>query len=172
MGINTKIQESPNPVDVHCLRLAANRIVDLSGESNAYQETENLDSSQDGEASMNTFHESLVLSPYVRQGVRSIYTKISGEAYVGLSPQGPQGHTSLEAEKGPLHTPSRIRLGFSLNLRTTQKPSLQRSLESFLSLKLEKRMITAETTSPWRLPSPLPSWASEETPRTPTWWHP
>ena len=52
-------------MNVHCSRLAANHFPDLPGELNAPTGTEDTDSSQDGEASMNTSHESLVVSPYI-----------------------------------------------------------------------------------------------------------
>uniref|UniRef100_A0AC11DPB9 Uncharacterized protein n=1 Tax=Ovis aries TaxID=9940 RepID=A0AC11DPB9_SHEEP len=163
MGINTKIQESPNPVGVHCLRLAANRIVDLSGESNAYQETENLDSSQDGEASMNTFHESLVLSPYVRQELEAYILKFQVKHMWGLVLKVLKVILRLKLRKAhciPLP-------GSTLKAtRESGDHSKAQSPEIFGKLpqpQAGKRMITAETTSPMETAFPTPSWASEET---------
>ncbi|XP_069429793.1 spermatogenesis-associated protein 31E1-like [Ovis canadensis] len=163
MGINTKIQESPNPVGVHCLRLAANRIVDLSGESNAYQETENLDSSQDGEASMNTFHESLVLSPYVRQELEAYILKFQVKHMWGLVLKVLKVILRLKLRKAhciPLP-------GSALKAtRESGDHSKAQSPEIFGKLpqpQAGKRMITAETTSPMETAFPTPSWASEET---------
>ncbi|KAI4573765.1 hypothetical protein MJT46_005005 [Ovis ammon polii x Ovis aries] len=163
MGINTKIQESPNPVGVHCLRLAANRIVDLSGESNVYQETENLDSSQDGEASMNTFHESLVLSPYVRQELEAYILKFQVKHMWGLVLKVLKVILRLKLRKAhciPLP-------GSALKAtRESGDHSKAQSPEIFGKLpqpQAGKRMITAETTSPMETAFPTPSWASEET---------
>ena len=52
------------PVKVYHSRLADNLVFDILGETNAPMKTESTQSSQDGKASMITFHESLVLSPY------------------------------------------------------------------------------------------------------------
>ncbi|KAJ1059487.1 hypothetical protein K5549_018875, partial [Capra hircus] len=163
MGINTKIQESPNPVGVHCLRLAANHIVDLSGESNVYQETENLDSSQDGEASMNTFHEPLVLSPYVRQELEAYILKFQVKHMWGLLLKVLKVILRLKLRKAhciPLP-------GSALKAtRESGDHSKAQSPEMFGKLpqpQAGKRMITAEAASPMETAFPTPSWASEET---------
>ena len=62
-------------MNVHCLRLAANHFLDLPGELNAPTGTENTGSSQDGEASMNTSHESLLVSPYIQQELEAYVLK-------------------------------------------------------------------------------------------------
>ncbi|XP_040091115.1 spermatogenesis-associated protein 31E1-like [Oryx dammah] len=164
MGVNTKkIQESPNPVGVHCLRLAANRIVDLSGESNAYQETENLDSSQDGEASVNTFHESLVLSPCVRQELEAYILKFRVKHMWGLLLKVLKVILCLKLRKAHC-----IPLPGSTLKATCESGghSKAQSTEIFgrpPQPQAEKRRITAEAASPMETAFPIPSWASEET---------
>ncbi|XP_068829740.1 putative spermatogenesis-associated protein 31C2 [Capricornis sumatraensis] len=163
MGINTKIQESPNPVGVHCLRLAANRIVDLSGESNAYQETENLDSSQDGEASMNTFHESLVLSPYVRQELEAYILKFRVKHMWGLLLKVLKVILCLKLRKAhciPLPGSTLKATRESGDHSKAQSPEI---LGKLPQPQAGKRMITAEAASPMETAFPPPSWASKET---------
>ena len=70
-----QICEGQIPVNVHCSRLAANHFLDLPGELNAPTGTENTGSSQDGEASMNTSHESLLISPYIQQELEAYVLK-------------------------------------------------------------------------------------------------
>ncbi|KAB0368599.1 hypothetical protein FD755_019633, partial [Muntiacus reevesi] len=71
-----QICEGQIPVNVHCSRLAANHFLGLPGESNAPTGTENTGSSQDEEASMNTYHKSLVVSPYIQQELEASVLKI------------------------------------------------------------------------------------------------
>nr|XP_025137880.1 putative spermatogenesis-associated protein 31C1 [Bubalus bubalis] len=166
MGMNTKqIQESPIPVGVHCLRLAANCIVDLSGESNAYQETENLDSSQDGEASMNTFHESLVLSPCVRQELEAYILKFRVTHMWGLLLKVFKFILSLNLRKAH-HIP----LPGSTLKATCESGDHSKAQSTKIFGKppqpqAGKRMITAEAASPMETAFSTPSWASEETQR-------
>ncbi|XP_010834359.1 PREDICTED: spermatogenesis-associated protein 31A6-like [Bison bison bison] len=164
MGMNTKqIQESPILVGVHCLRLAANRIVDLSGESKAYQETENLDSSQNGEASMNTFHESLVLSPCVRQELEAYILKFRVTHMWGLLLKVFKFILSLNLRKA-----HRIPLPGSTLKATCESGDHSKAQSTKIFGKppqpqAGKRMITAEAASPMATAFSTPSWTSEET---------
>ena len=71
-----KICEGQIPVNVHCSRLAANHFLDLPGALNAPTGTENTGSSKDGEASRNTSHQSLIVSPYIQQDLEASVLKI------------------------------------------------------------------------------------------------
>ncbi|KAM9701058.1 LOW QUALITY PROTEIN: spermatogenesis-associated protein 31E1-like [Dama dama] len=161
MGVNTKqIQESPIPLGVHCLRLTANRVVDLSGESNAYQETENLDSSQGGEASMNTFHESLVLSPYVRQDLETYILKFRVKRMWGLLLKVLKFILCLKLRKA--HLP-RSTLKATCESGDRSKAQSTEVFGKPPQPQAGERMITAEAASPMETAFPTPSWASEET---------
>ncbi|OWK07370.1 hypothetical protein Celaphus_00017005 [Cervus elaphus hippelaphus] len=164
MGVNTKqIQESPIPVGVHCLRLTANRVVDLSGESNAYQETENLDSSQGGEASMNTFHESLVLSPYVRQDLETYILKFRVKHMWGLLLKVLKFILRLKLRKAHCIPLPRSTLKATCESGDHSKAQSTEVFEKPPQPQAGERMITAEAASPMETAFPTPSWASEET---------
>ncbi|XP_055283702.1 putative spermatogenesis-associated protein 31C2 [Moschus berezovskii] len=164
MGVNTKqIQESPIPVGVHCLRLAANRVVDLSGESNAYQETENLDSSQDGEASMNTFHESLVLSSYVRQELEAYLLKSRVKHMWGLLFKVLKFILCFKLRKAHC-----IPLPGSTLKATCESGDHSKAQSTDVFGKppqpqAGKRMVTTEAAAPMETAVCTPSWASGET---------
>ncbi|KAB0349795.1 hypothetical protein FD754_014652 [Muntiacus muntjak] len=164
MGVNTKqIQESPISVGVHCLRLTANRVVDLSGESNAYQETENLDSSQGGEASMNTFHESLVLSPYVKQDLETYILKFRVKHMWGLLLKVLKFILCLKLRKA--HCIPLPRSTLKATCESGDR-SIAQSTEVFgkpPQPQAGERMVTTEAASPMETAFPTPSWASEET---------
>ncbi|KAB0373223.1 hypothetical protein FD755_014882 [Muntiacus reevesi] len=164
MGVNTKqIQESPISVGVHCLRLTANRVVDLSGESNAYQETENLDSSQGGEASMNTFHESLVLSPYVRQDLETYILKFRVKHMWGLLLKVLKFILCLKLRKAHCIPLPRSTLKATCESGDRSKAQSTEVFGKPPQPQAGERMVTTEAAFPMETAFPTPSWASEET---------
>ena len=63
-------------LNVYISRFAENLLLDTLRETHAPMETENPHSSQDGEASMNASHESLVLSPDMQQELETHVVKL------------------------------------------------------------------------------------------------
>ena len=63
-------------LNVYISRFADNLLLDTLREMHAHTETENPHSSQDGEASMNISHESLVVSPDMQQELETHVVKL------------------------------------------------------------------------------------------------
>ena len=164
MGMNSKqIQEGPIPVGVHCLRLTANHVVDLSGESNAYQETENLDSSQGGEASMNTFHESFVLNPDVQQDLETYILKFRVKHMWGLLLKVLKFILCLKLRKAHCILLPRSTLKATCESGDHSEAQSTEVFGKPPQPQAGERMITAEAASPMETAFPTPSWASEKT---------
>ena len=76
--VRRKAQEiHKSEIPVECIsRFADNFLLDIPRETHAPTETENPHSSQDGEASMNTSLESVVLSPDTQQELETHIVKL------------------------------------------------------------------------------------------------
>ena len=74
-----EIQRVGSLWNVRCRKLAEIHVLGFPGDSNVHKETENPDSSQGGETSINTSHESLIFKSLYSTRAGSTYNKVSGD---------------------------------------------------------------------------------------------
>ncbi|OWK15531.1 hypothetical protein Celaphus_00000589 [Cervus elaphus hippelaphus] len=158
-----QICEGQIPVNVHCSRLAANHFLDLPGELYAPTGTEDTDSSQDGEASMNTSHESLVVSPYIQQELEAYVLKFRVRHRWVLLLKVFKFIFNLKLKDAYCTLLPRSTLKATSDTGDHPKAQLAKDSGKHPQLHPGKKGITPEAVPHLERPLTAPSWATEET---------
>ncbi|XP_057576631.1 spermatogenesis-associated protein 31E1-like [Hippopotamus amphibius kiboko] len=158
-----QIRESRIPVDVHCSRLAATHVLDLPEESQAHKETENPESSQAGEASVDTSQEALVPGPHIQQELEAHITRFRVRHRWGLPLKVLKFLLGWKLKKAhPIRLP-----GPTLRVTCESGDHSKAQLTEVLGKPPQphpgEKVTTAEAVPPLETPLPAPSWMSEET---------